>query len=125
MVGYHYNRFKSIQDYWSPENPSNTVPRLGYRWPTDGIIEDHLEDGSYFRLQEITLGYSFPSALLSRIKISKLRFYVQATNLFTLTDYSGYDPDVNITGNSKSLYGVDWGSYPNVTTYIIGLNLAF
>ncbi len=127
MVGTVYNRLKTVLDYWSPENPSNSTPRLNYRFPYPSLNckNFHLEDGSYLRLQEVTLGYSLPSKVLSKLKMNKFRFYVQATNLLTFTKYSGYDPDVNITGNSNSLYGIDWGSYPNVTTFLIGLNLGF
>ena len=71
-----------------------------------------VEDGSFLRLQSATLGYTFPEALMERISISKLRIYVTGTNLFCLTNYSGYDPEVDTRRATPLTPGVDYSAYP-------------
>ena len=90
---------------------------------TNGIPNSYyLEDASYFRMKSLSLGYALPSSLLSRFKIDKLRIYVQATNLFTITKYTGLDPE--IVGDDRG-FGFDAGVYPTVKQYLVGLNLNF
>ena len=81
-----------------------------------------LENGSYLRLKSISLGYTLPKAILARMRISNLRFYISAQNLFTLTKYSGYDPEI---GGGINKRGMDMGNYPIFATYSAGLNLSF
>jgi hypothetical protein len=85
-----------------------------------------LEDGSYIRLSNVTLGYNLPVSKISWI--SKLRLYVSGTNLFIITDYSGFDPDVTNTPAPLDAYnsiGIDNSSYPKPRTYLVGLDIAF
>lgn len=82
----------------------------------------HLEDGSYLRLQDLSLGYTFPDRWTRRIGISKLRIYVQGTNLFTWTNYTGYNPEVNNHASDALRPGEDYCSYPLSRTYSIGIN---
>jgi hypothetical protein len=84
------------------------------------VCSYYVEDGSYLRLKNLQLGYSFPADLLSKVNIKYLRIYVQAVNLFTLTKYSGLDPEL---GGDDRAFGVDYGNYPNVKQFIFGLNL--
>ncbi len=88
-----------------------------------------IEDGSYLRLNTVTLGYTFPKQLLSMAKISNLRLYGSIYNAFTLTGYSGLDPDVNSSPNANSARyptpGLDWGTYPRARQFVIGLNVTF
>jgi TonB-dependent starch-binding outer membrane protein SusC len=87
-----------------------------------------VEDGSYIRCKSLQLGYKFPSDLLKRYKINNLRFYVQAQNLFTITNYGGLDPAMGTRsgGNAPDPYfGIDGGSYPNSRLLSVGLNLGF
>lgn len=110
---------------WTPENPSNRYARA-LATSTDNFFSSRLvEDASYLRLKNITLGYNLPPALLSRLKISNLRIYASATNLWTLTNYSGYDPEGNAYGFTTNLIGVDDGNYPQAKTYLMGLNFGF
>lgn len=81
----------------------------------------HIEDGSYMRIREITLGYSLPKHLLKRFGISGLRVYGSAFNPFTFTDYSGYNPEVS-TNSSSIMQGVDYGTYPLAKSFVFGLN---
>ena len=76
-------------------------------------------------MKTATLSYSFDKSLLSKIKLSNLTIFATINNLFTITGYSGYDPEVNYGGNSNTLLGVDYGTYPQSRSYIFGLNLQF
>ncbi|HMI61698.1 MAG TPA: SusC/RagA family TonB-linked outer membrane protein, partial [Puia sp.] len=106
---------------WSPKNPAGTNPRLLYY---NGNFTDRiLEDGSFLRLGLVTLSYK-PS--LPGIKwMSGLSVYVTGRNLLTLTHYSGFDPEVNSFTNDPLRSGVDWSSYPNSKSFIVGLNVNF
>jgi TonB-dependent starch-binding outer membrane protein SusC len=84
-----------------------------------------IEDGSFIRLNNITLGYSLPEALVNKIRIKKLRVYATANNLAVFTNYSGYDPEVNTRRNSRLTPGVDFSAYPRSRAFIGGLNLTF
>ena len=110
-------------------NASTKTPRATINDPNDNdrISSRYVEDGSYIRLKNITIGYTFPKALISKWNIENLRFYVNIQNLYTLTKYSGYDPEVGAsTQDSTGLtYGLDNGRYPSPTTYSCGLNLTF
>ena len=81
-----------------------------------------LEDGSYLRLQNLSLGYTFPDKWTRKAGISKLRIYVQGTNLFTWTDYSGYNPEVNKRSTDALRPGEDYCSYPLSRTFSVGVN---
>ncbi|TDE15421.1 TonB-dependent receptor [Dyadobacter psychrotolerans] len=84
-----------------------------------------IEDGSFLRLSNVTLGYSLPSPLLKKIKISNLRFYVTGNNLAILTRYTGYDPEVSVRSSNPVTPGVDYSAYPRSKAFIAGLNLTF
>lgn len=83
-----------------------------------------VEDGSYLKLSNITLGYTFPKKVLNKIGISKLRLYATGSNLLTWTKYSGFDPEVSTMGNGLTP-GVDFGAYPKSRSFVFGINLAF
>ena len=84
----------------------------------------HLEDGSYLRLQNLALGYTLPSKITESFHVQKLRVYVSAQNLFTWTNYSGYNPEVS-NRTSALTPGEDYGTYPLARTFMVGLNLTF
>lgn len=83
-----------------------------------------VEDGSYLKLSNITLGYTFPRKMLSKIGISKLRLYATGSNLLTWTKYTGFDPGVSTMGSGLTP-GVDFGAYPKSRSFVFGINLAF
>lgn len=86
----------------------------------------HVEDGSYLRLQNLSLGYSLPNLVLEKLNLSKLRIYVVGNNLYTWTDYTGYNPEVNLNSGSDQLTpGLDYGVYPLSKTYSLGVNVSF
>ncbi|MBK9018126.1 MAG: TonB-dependent receptor [Saprospiraceae bacterium] len=84
-----------------------------------------MEDGSFIRIKNVTLGYSFPTDWLRVAKLSKFRIYASANNLFTQTNYRGYDPEVNAFGQSNLLQGIDYGGYPLSRTIIGGIQVGF
>ena len=110
---------------WTPENPSNRYPRaLANRSVDVGTFSSTMaEDASYVRLKNVTLGYNLPSSVLDRISVRNVRLYVSATNLFTITDYSGFDPEGSSYGTATAYPGVDQGRYPLTKTYLLGLNI--
>ncbi len=121
------NQLRSVLDRWSPENPNGALPRLvsGSDNPNLVISDRFLEDGSYLRIQNITLGYNLPTALLQRFMISRLRFYATVQNFRTFTKYSGYDPEIGAFNQKALLMNIDNGRYPMPRTYTFGVNLEF
>lgn len=103
-------------------NPNGTLPAIGTN-PFLSPIDEFVEDASYARLQNVTIGYTIPFA--KKLKISKLRFFASGNNLLLFTKYKGYDPDVNTTRNNGLIKGVDFGSYPRSTNLMGGLNITF
>ena len=105
---------------WTGEGTSNKVPTLGNseNWVCSDM---YIQDGSYLRLKNITLGYTLPRNLTKKINISRLRLYVRAENLFTWTKYWGFDPEI---GSGSTSLGVDYGVYPQARTFTVGLNLS-
>lgn len=112
---------------WTPDNPSNKYPRALAAGSLDvGIISSAIvEDASYIRLRNVTLAYNLPSRIGSKIGLSNLRFYASGTNLLTITDYSGYDPEANSFGQSTTLIGIDLGGYPQARIFQLGLSASF
>ena len=104
---------------WTPENHENKYPRALSTGSLDvGIFSSAIvEDASYLRLKNVTLSYSLPRKILQRIKIQTVRIYVSASNIWTLTKYTGYDPEANTYGQSTTLIGIDNGGYPQATIY--------
>ena len=85
----------------------------------------HIEDGSYLRLQNVYLGYNLPRALLQKINVTSAKIYFSATNLFTWTNYTGYNPEVSQDSQGSLARGLDYGNYPLPKTYTVGINLSF
>jgi len=111
-------------DRWTPENPSTTHPRLTQSDPNSNynrLSSFYLEDGGYFRIKTIQLGYTLPSATVKRIGLQRIRVYVMSENLLTITRYTGYDPEI---GGTDAL-SVDRGVYPQARSFMGGLNVTF
>lgn len=109
---------------WHGEGTSNTMPRFSWANNNDNwrVSDLYVHNGSYVRIKNIQLGYTLPSYLTQKIFIQKLRFYVAAENLLTMTSYKGLDPELN--GDERS-NGIDRGYYPQARTFTVGLNLNF
>lgn len=116
------NQYASYNNRWSPTNTSSNIFRTGGFFG-DGYSSYIIEDGSYLRLKTVALGYTIPASVLKRAKIKSFRLYVSAQNLFTWTNYSGMDPEVNIY-NSAVTPGFDWSAYPRAKTITFGANLS-
>jgi TonB-linked SusC/RagA family outer membrane protein len=110
---------------WTPENRSNKYARA-LATANDNVFSSRfVEDASYMRLKNVTLSYNLPSSFLKKLKLSSARVYVSGTNLWTLTNYTGYDPEGNAYGGTTNIVGVDFGGYPQAKTYTVGLNFGF
>jgi len=109
---------------WTGPGSTNEYPRLTTGATRNNIFSDfYVEDGSFVRLRNIQLGYTLPSNITDAIKAESVRFYIAANNLFTLTEYQGYDPDVGSPGPLSG--GVDNGRYPQPRVIMAGVNLKF
>ena len=134
---YNASRYET-EGMYNGMNQSTEVIR---RWRIPGQITDipraststdnlrastrFVEDGSFLRLKSLTLSYDMKLPILKKWNISRIQPYFTAHNLFTLTDYKGFDPEVNQYGGSSTIQGIDWGTYPHVKTFVFGLNIDF
>jgi len=121
------NKFSIIDDRWSPENPNGTFTAFsaGNSGDVNSAAYDlYLEDGSYFRIGNITMGYTFPKEVMKKIGIKHLRLYVSLDNVHIWTKYSGWDPDVSV-GNNQLTPGLDVDSYPRSRTFRTGIVARF
>ena len=117
------NMLAEVADRWSETNASNLVPSTrGYI--TNDVYSRFVEDGSFLRLKNLTLGYTLPKKWTNKFHASRLRVYVTGQNLFCLNNYSGYDPEVNSL-NNPMMPGLDWGAYPKSRVFTVGLDLQF
>jgi len=116
----------ALYDSWTPRHTNTSVPVAENNFNFSNANAENsytLEDGSYFRNKSIILGYTFPAAMMKKMKIEKIRIYLQAVNLFTITNYSGLDPE--LSGRSDS-FGIDFGYYPNnQKQYFFGASINF
>ncbi|WP_159517493.1 TonB-dependent receptor [Sunxiuqinia indica] len=136
IVNNSYSLFEiqngNLVELTTPEelNAANAGASLPSTYLQQGYVSDiGIEDGSYLRLNTLTLGYTLPKLLLSKIKANNLRVYGSVYNVFTLTGYSGLDPEVNANANlNNARYptpGLDWGTYPRARQFVLGLNVTF
>lgn len=108
-------------------NPNATIPRASVNDPNDNdrVSDRYVEDGSYVRLKNITLGYTFPKGMIKKWGIENLRLYANIQNLLTITGYDGYDPEIGVSTAAANVMGLDNGRYPSPTVYSFGLNITF
>ncbi len=121
------NNSGRARNRWTPENPSTTEARATYDDSNNNVRSSSrfVEDGSYVRIKNAVLGYNLPARFSTRAGVASMRLYVQAQNLKTWTDYSGFDPEVNFSGAASITRGIDFYTLPQARTYTIGLNLGF
>jgi TonB-dependent starch-binding outer membrane protein SusC len=130
----------ALKNRWTIDNQNTDIPAFtDQRTRTDADLESKLflgsspnrttrwvEDGSYVRLKNITLGYDLPKSLINKIKLANLRIYATAANILTLTKYSGYDPEVSsFNVDTDAARGIDMSNYPTVKIITLGINLTF
>ncbi len=111
------NLSTAMRDVWSTSNPTGSIPNPNGNSLNSTVSSRFVEDGSYVRLKNIQIGYSLPSDAAKKIGFQSARIYVAGSNLFTITNYTGYDPEVT--------NGVDYGNYPQSKSYTVGVNLNF
>jgi TonB-dependent starch-binding outer membrane protein SusC len=112
-----------LYDSWTTSNTSGTVPKASNKsnFSTNTVVcSYYMEDGSFLKLKNLQVGYTFPKTLLSKVGIGSLRVYLQGVNLLTITKYSGLDPEL---GGDDRAFGSDTGNYPMVKQFIFGINL--
>ena len=124
---YYINLPKTILNRWTGEGTSDTQPRFMFDSPNNNYRSSDLwvEDASFLRARNVQLGYTLPQKWTKKFFVQRLRVYAQAENLFTLTKYSGCDPEVTGGNGFSSDLGVDRGVYPQSRTFSVGVNLNF
>ncbi|MEL6922493.1 MAG: TonB-dependent receptor [Bacteroidota bacterium] len=121
------NQSVVVSERWRPTQPSNTVPRATGPDPNNNrrISDRFIEDGSFIRLKNVSLGYTLPQNWMKRLRISKARLYASGQNLITWTNYSGYDPEIGSYNQNPLINGVENGRYPLARSMTFGLNVNF
>jgi hypothetical protein len=126
-----------VMNYWRPDNQNTDVPALyDGAWVEAQKLENKyelstsatskwVEDASFVRLKTMTLAYNFEQTLIKRIGFTKARVYASGTNLFTMTNYTGYDPEVAQFPDSDATIGIDQSSYPPARTFTFGIDFTF
>ncbi len=119
------NRTTSILDRWNGEGTSNEIPRLAWIDVNNNyrVSDLYIEDGSFIKLKNIQFGYTLPDNLQKKLKAKTLRFYISAENLFTLTKYTGADPEIGAMSSFD--IGIDRGIYPQARTFRLGTTMTF
>ncbi|MEM6963284.1 MAG: TonB-dependent receptor, partial [Bacteroidota bacterium] len=120
-----FNKYGMVRDRWTPQNPNTDVWAIwgeGDSGIGDNLQSYYIEDGSFLRVANITLGYKFPKALLRKVNINSARIYAGIDNLHVFTNYRGFDPDVSV-GFNQLTPGLDWDAYPKMRTYRVGINI--
>lgn len=115
-------------NHWSPENPDSNLPRLALTDSNQNgtaFSDRMVENGSYFRIKQLQLGYTFPKLMTAKAGIQNLRIYASVDNLKTFTKYSGLDPEVFGLYGNPLYYGIDMVNYPQPRTFSFGLNISF
>jgi hypothetical protein len=133
-----FNLTKRVYDErWTGPGTSNTQPRVSWSGSTNNKKPStrFLFDGSYLRIKNVSLGYTFSSNISERIKASNIRVYVSAQNLFTFTKYPGLDPEMQTSDNAQNdpnhgnegdlAVGIDWGTYPSARIFNFGIDIGF
>jgi len=116
------NQSTRVLDRWRRPGMITTIPKAGFNIAPSSYF---IEDGSYLRVKDLTLAYNITLPFLKKAGISRLQPYVTAQNLLTFTHYLGMDPEVNQWGNSNTVQGIDWGTYPQAKSFVFGLNVEF
>lgn len=128
FVGVENVSYNYYVNRWTPTNPSNVYSRATYN---DDAIGSNvpssawIQNGSFLKLKNLTVGYTLPSDMARKISVTKIRIYVSTQNLFTITSYTGLDPEIGMQNGSPSNNGIDNGTYPSSKFYTVGLNVTF
>jgi TonB-linked SusC/RagA family outer membrane protein len=120
------NQLASVNNRWRQPGDITNIPRaLEGDTKNSRLSTRYVEDGSYLRFKAVSLSYNLPAPLLNKLNLSTLKLYLTGENLITITDYSGFDPEVNAFGGNTAVQGVDFGTYPQTRNVILGMNVRF
>ncbi|HMG68802.1 MAG TPA: SusC/RagA family TonB-linked outer membrane protein, partial [Chitinophagaceae bacterium] len=126
MFSVYQNQLSTVLDRYTATNTNGKLPRYDqYNQNNLKISDRFIEDGSYLRIQNVSLGYNLPQRLISKAKISSCRVYISGQNLYTFTNYSGYDPELGAFNSNVLTMNIDYGHYPNPRSLTIGANIVF
>lgn len=126
LFSIYQNQLTTVMNRYTSENPNGSLPRYNQYSQNNLKISDRfIEDGSYLRIQNVSLGYHLPVQWISKVKMTSCRIYVSAQNLYTFTDYQGYDPELGAFNSNVLLQNVDYGHYPNPRSLTVGANIIF
>ena len=125
-ASYPFNLYSEITGRWTGAGTSNEIPRVStLRTNLNHRTSDmFIESGDFLRLKNLTIGYTLPASVTEKIGLNRLRFYVSGQNVFTLTGYSGLDPELGITDGNTQQY-VDFAQFPQARTFLLGVNIGF
>ncbi|RYY36170.1 MAG: TonB-dependent receptor [Sphingobacteriaceae bacterium] len=120
------NQLVAVLDRYTADNTDGTLPRYN-QWHNNNyrISDRFIESATYLRIQNVALGYNLPKAWVNKVKVAAAKLYVSAQNLYTFTNYSGYDPELGAVNRSVTFMNVDNGHYPNPRTFTLGANIEF
>ncbi|HLK96311.1 MAG TPA: hypothetical protein VK364_00945, partial [Hymenobacter sp.] len=120
------NQSRKALERWRKEGDITSVPKYVFQSTYNNFSSSRfVEDGSYVRLKNVSLGYNLPKQWITRYKLSNVRVYASGTNLWTLTRYSGPDPEVSTLDGSTTAQGIDFFTFPQVKTVLVGLTVNF
>ncbi|HTE34003.1 MAG TPA: hypothetical protein VK666_26665, partial [Chryseolinea sp.] len=119
------NKGSGMVNRWTETNVDSNFPRAISTDPNnnDRASDRFIENGAYLRLKNIQLGYTLPTTLSQRLHLSNIKVYVAAQNLWTITKYNGYNPDIGAPTQNNTSYGIDNTIYPNSVTFLGGINI--
>ena len=122
----YWNQLSTVSNRYTADNTGGTLPRYNQWHENNFRVSDRfVEDGSYLRIQNVTVGYNLPARLISKVKMQNARLFVSGQNLHTFTKYTGYDPELGAFNSSVLMQNIDLGNYPNPRTFTVGANLTF
>lgn len=119
------NQSADVLNRWTATNRSTNIPRANATGGQRILSSFHIEDGSYVRMKNLSLGYQFPADMMGSLPIKGVKVYLSLQNWLTVTSYKGYDPEVSRFGNTSFNQGMDYGAYPASKTVLFGLNVKF
>jgi TonB-linked SusC/RagA family outer membrane protein len=122
-----FGQAATVRDRWTTSNTDTDIPRAVFGDPNNNrrVSDRFLEDASYVRLKNLTLGYTLPKSVLKKVGLNNARIYVTGQNLLTFTNYSGFDPEVSTFGETNTSAGTDFLTFPQARTMLVGINLGF
>ncbi|MFC3559971.1 hypothetical protein [Pedobacter jamesrossensis] len=122
-----FGQLATTLNRWTPTNTNTDMPRAVYADPNNNrrVSDRFIEDGDFLRIKNVSLTYNFGPKVLNTLKVSGIKLYIAAQNLYTFTNYSGLDPEVSTFSVTNTAPGTDFLTYPQARTYTFGLNLTF